>query len=115
MLVIRQRDPLAHRGVDVGGDLVVAHGEGKDLRHAAGQGDDGQLAFPGLAQPALLGKLLYVAGAFAAGVAPVEGQPGVADQQGDDQEEEADEPQEPVPALAGAGGRGGCHVKLLLG
>jgi hypothetical protein len=82
--------------VDLGGNLVVAHGEFEDLGQAAGNGDDGHLAFPGLAQPALLGKLLHVTGPFAGRIAPVEHQPGVAGQQGQEQNNETDEPDEPV-------------------
>src|SRR4029453_8249099 len=50
---------------------IVAHRERKLLRHGPGQRHQRHLALPGLADPPLLGELLYIAGALTLRVAPV--------------------------------------------
>src|SRR5437870_408099 len=93
VLLIGQRHPLAERRVDGRRHRVASHGEVEHLRHRAGERHHRELALPGLADPALLGKLLHVAGALALGVAPRQRGPGVEgeteqgrdDQSGDDE------------------------------
>ena len=64
--------------------------------------------------PALLGKLLDVTCPFAGRIAPVEHQPGVTGQQGQEHDNETDEPDEPVLGAGRARRRDGCHLKKLL-
>src|SRR5947207_11771136 len=48
-------------------------------RHRPRDGDQRQLALPGLTDPPLLGKLLHVAGALSARIGPRQGGPGIQD------------------------------------
>src|SRR5947207_884361 len=50
-------------------------------RHRPRDGDQRQLALPGLTDPPLLGKLLHVAGALSARIGPRQGGPGIQREQ----------------------------------
>ena len=69
-----QRHPLAHLPVDLLGHRIVPHGE-LEFRHRARHRDHRQLAFPCLADPALVRHLLQPAGALTGRVAPVRDDP----------------------------------------
>ncbi|WP_345533326.1 hypothetical protein [Viridibacterium curvum] len=92
MLVVAQRDALADEGVDLLGDLVVAHREAEDFSRLPRQVHHGEITFPGLAQPALARELLHIACAFTVRVTPAQHQPDVEQAQQDkrDKQDEGD-------------------------
>src|SRR5437879_1575980 len=70
VLLVRERDALAQGLVDSRGDRIDPHREVELLRHGAWDRHDGQLPFPGLTDPALLGEFLDVSRALPLRVAP---------------------------------------------
>ena len=65
VLLVAQNHPAARGLLDLMGRRIVTHSELKDLWRGAGYGRQGQLPFPSLAEPTLLGDLLNVARALA--------------------------------------------------
>src|SRR6266850_2365395 len=91
LLLVVERHPLPHDLVDPLGDRLLPHREVELLGRRARHRDHGELAFPGLADPAFLRELLYPAGALAGRVAPGQDEPEVAgDEQRDSDEREND-------------------------
>jgi hypothetical protein len=91
MLLEMHCDALAEAGIDLRGDVVLRDREIKLLGHGTGHRDHGHLAFPGLADPALLGELLHETGALAGGIGPVQTEPAVAGQARDHHHQENNE------------------------
>jgi len=75
VLLVVDRHALADVGIEPGGNAVVGDGELEFLGDRARHGHHRHLAFPGLAQPALVGELLHVTGALTVRVRPVQGCP----------------------------------------
>src|SRR6516162_6907924 len=92
LLLIMKRDAFAHDPVYLAGHHVVPDSEIEFLRYGARHGDHRHLAFPGLAKPSLLRKLLYPAGALTRGVVPVECHPEVAEDHDRYTDENSDNP-----------------------
>lgn len=86
MLFIRQRNVTSHMPGDLFCHAVIADAEQEPFLCRTRQVDHGKLAFPRLAEPALLGKFLDVAGPVSFGVVPVQGEedPGAQQQQWQD-------------------------------
>ena len=81
MLFVRQRNVTSHMPGDLLSHAVIAHAEQEPFLGRTRQVDHGKLAFPCLAEPALLGKFLDVTGPVSFGVVPVQGEEYPADQQ----------------------------------
>src|SRR6185295_1526950 len=99
MLAVMQTDLLADRRIELLRELLVARAEVPDLRRNSADHIQRQLAFIGLADPALLRELLQNASALALGVRPREREPGPqpTEQQHQPEHDQQDAAEPPAP------------------
>ena len=71
MFLVGERNMSAHVSRDLLCQAVIAYAEEEALLHSTRKIDHGEFAFPGLAQPAFLGKFLDEAGPVSNGIVPV--------------------------------------------
>src|SRR5664279_5025449 len=77
VFAIVQDDALAERAGDLVRHGFIPNREGPERRCNTRDGGHCQFALPGLADPALLGKLLQDPGTHAGGIRPLQRQPGI--------------------------------------
>src|SRR5438552_5438172 len=76
VLPVEHHHPPAQREVELARRGPAAHGEFPDRRRDPGHRGHGELPLPRLAEPALPGKLLQIAGPLSLRIAPGEGRRG---------------------------------------